>query len=417
MQVNEKFFIRELPNGMTLVAQEMEQVSSAVMAILVQGGAAHDPPASEGAAAVAAEWCFRGAGGRDTRQLNDALDSLGAQHGESALSEHMQFSSAQLGRNLGDVLAILADVIRRPSLADETFDRCRDLIAQDLAALEDEPARKCLLMLREKFYPHPLGRNPYGTAESLEAMTPEAIRSHVRKRLAPRDAILAVAGNVDWPMLCDVVDEHFGDWREAAEDGIEPVAPQGGVTFIAKPSAQAHIAMAHRSVTPASEHYYAARMAETILSGGMSGRLFTEVREKRGLVYSVGCRYHSLKDHAALFTYAGTRPEVAQQTFDVTVGELRRLAEGIEPEELARAKTQLKSSLVMRGESTSARASALAGDWYHLKRVRPLAEVADDIDNVAADDVLAYLQAYPADNFTVLVIAPEPIDTGAMDEN
>ena len=108
---------------------------------------------------------------------------------------------------------------------------------------------------------------------------------------------------------------------------------------------------------------------------------------------------------------------MAQQTFDVTVGELRRLAEGIEPEELARAKTQLKSSLVMRGESTSARESALAGDWYHLKRVRPLAEVADDIDNVAADDVLAYLQAYPADNFTVLVIAPEPIDTGAMDEN
>ena len=416
--MDEKFFTRRLPNGMTLLAQQMEHVSSAAMAMVIPAGAAHDPPGCEGAAAVAAEWCFRGAGQRDTRQLNDALDSVGAQHSESALSEHVQFFSAQLGLNMAAVLEIYADIVRRPRLADAAFEPCRALTLQDLTALEDEPARKSHLLLREKFYPHPLGRSVYGTAESLKAMTPGPIRTHARDCFSPEGAILAVAGDIDWDAFSGLAEKLFGDWQGGPADQISPTPPAGGVTFIHKPSAQAHIAIAHRSVTPGGEHYYSARMAETILSGGMSGRLFTEVREKRGLVYSVGCRYHSLKDHAGIFTYAGTRPQVAQQTFEVTVGELRRLAEGIEPEELARAKTQLKSALVMRGESTSARAAALAGDWYHLGRLRTLDEVAGEADKVTAEQVLEYLRAYPAEKFTVLVIAPEPIDTGAMmDEN
>ena len=156
-------------------------------------------------------------------------------------------------------------------------------------------------------------------------------------------------------------------------------------------------------------------MAECILSGGMSSRLFTEVREKRGLVYHVSTHYGSLKGLAGMFTYAGTRPEVAQETFDVTVRELRRLSEGIEPDELARARTQLKSSLIMQGQSTIARADALAGDWYHLGRLRSLAEMSEAIDNVTAEHVLAYLRGYPAGDFTTLVIGPEPINTGAAE--
>ena len=414
--MKERFFTQQSANGMTLLGQHMPQVSSAAMTLLLPAGAAHDPEGCEGAAAVAAEWCFRGAGDRDTRQLHDALDALGAQHQQGILSEHLQLTSSQLGRNLAAVVGIFAEVVRRPRLDDETFDPCRDLTLQDLAALEDEPMRKCNLLLREKFYPHPLGRGIYGTADSLQAMTPEALRAYVRRGFQPRGAILAVAGNVQWDAFCDAAESCFGDWAPGPEGQVAATPAVGGVTFIQKPSAQAHLAIAHRSVTAGDDHYYAARMAEIVLSGGMSGRLFTEVREKRGLVYSVGSRYHSLKDHAGIFTYAGTRPEVAQETFDVVVGELRRLAEGITPEELQRGKTQLKSSLVMRGESTGARAAALAGDWYHLGRLRGLEEISREVDAITAEQVFEHLRAYPAENFTVLVIAPEPIDAGAMNE-
>ena len=411
----EQFFIHELPNGMTLVGQHMPNVSSAAMTLIVPAGASHDAPQAEGSAAVAAEWCLRGAGGRDTHQLHDALDALGARHSESAQSEHIHFTSAQLGRNLADVLAIYADIVRRPQLQESTFAPCRDLVSQDLASLEDEPAHKCNVLLREKFYPHPLGRCVYGREESLREMTPERVRRHVRALFTPVGAILAVAGNIAWEAFRNLAERHFGNWQARRPKPVKTRKAEGGSTHIKKDSAQVHIAMAHRSVPIGDGHYYPARMAECILSGGMSSRLFTEVREKRGLVYHVSTHYGSLKGLAGMFTYAGTRPEVAQETFDVTVRELRRLSEGIEPDELARARTQLKSSLIMQGQSTIARADALAGDWYHLGRLRSLAEMSEAIDNVTAEHVLAYLRGYPAGDFTTLVIGPEPINTGAAE--
>ena len=152
-----------------------------------------------------------------------------------------------------------------------------------------------------------------------------------------------------------------------------------------------------------------------VLSGGAAARLHTELREKRGLVYHVSASYHSLKDHAGVFAYAGTRPELAQQTFDMTIGEIRRLADGIDDDEMDRAKTQLKSALIMQGESTVARANALASDHYHLGRLRSLAELSDAIDATTADDVLQHVRTHPAGNFTVLVIGPKPVDTGSLE--
>jgi len=413
--VPEQFHVKELPNGLTLVGQPMENVSSAAMTFQICAGASRDTDGLGGTAAVAAEWVFRGAGDRDTRQLNDALDALGSQHHESVRSEHTVFSASQLGRNLHDVLAIYADILRRPRLTDEAFVQCQALAMQDLATLEDEPARKCNILMRERFYPFPLGRCHLGSAESLQAITAETVRGHVSSMFSPAGAILSVAGNVEWESFCDDADAAFGDWSVSAPPPPVPTPPAGGVTHVSKDSAQCHIALAYCAWPLADDTHFPARMARTVLSAGMSSRLFTEVREKRGLAYHVATVYHSLKSCAGMFTYAGTVPDKAQETFDVTVGELRRLGEGISDDELTRAKTQLKSSLVRQGESTGARAETLASSWYHLKRLRSLKELSDEIDAVAVDDVLAYLHDHPAADFTVLVIGPEPIDTARTD--
>ena len=116
-----------------------------------------------------------------------------------------------------------------------------------------------------------------------------------------------------------------------------------------------------------------------------------------------------------MFTYAGTPPDRAQQTFEVTAGELRRLVEGITSEEMDRARTQLKSALVMQGESTAARADALASDWYHMRKLRSLSELSQAIEKVTVEEVLAYLREFPAEDFTVLIIGPEPLDISLID--
>ncbi|MFP4106968.1 MAG: M16 family metallopeptidase [Phycisphaerae bacterium] len=407
--MTETFHVKEYPSGLTLLGMPMPLVSSAAFTIALPGGAAYDPEPALGAGNVGIEWLFRGAGDMDTRALNDALEALGCDHGESVRSTHLVLSAVQLGRNLPKVLEIYADILRRPRLEDQTFQPSRQLALQDVLGLEDEPARKANILLREKFYPSPLGRCVFGHEQTLRAMTAEPIRAHLNRCLSPNGAIVSVAGNFEWDTLVGHVDELLGDWTKPALPPLEITPPENGVNHLEKDSAQSHIAMGHATVPLGHEHYYSARLAETVLSGGMASRLFTEVREKRGLAYSVGSSYHCVKDHAGIFTYVGTRPELTQETFDVTTGEIRRLAEGIDGEEMQRARVQLKSGLVMQGESTRSRAGSMASDWYLLGQVRTLEQIARATQEVTIDQVMDYLRQMPATDFTVLVIGPEGV--------
>ncbi len=405
----EEFFTREFDNGLTLVAQRMSGVSSSAVTIALPAGSAYDPPGGEGAASTGASWLLRGAGDRNTRQINDVLDSLGCQHHEEAHSEHLLVSTAQFGRNLPKILEVYADVLRRPSLGDETFGPCRDLVVQALDGLEDEPMRNCHVLVHEKFYPSPLGRNPLGTKKSLAGLKSGPVRSHLKKHLTPSGAIMSVAGKFDWKELSKTIEKQFGGWDGSAAAEVKTTPAEQGVTHLNKDTAQMQITLAYPAATIGDELYYAGRVTQMILSGGMGARLFTEVREKRALVYAVVARYHNIKGYAGMFVYAGTTPQRAQETLDVTVGELRRLSDGVGEDELARARTQLKSALIMQGESTSARADALAGDFYHLGRLRSLEEISAAIDAVTVDDVMEYVRKYPADNLTILTIGPDKL--------
>ena len=410
----EVFHVHEFDNGLTLLGQPMEQVSSAAVTIALPGGSAGDPGELAGAASVGAYWLLRGAGERDTRALHDAFDSLGCRHHEDAQNEHLVLGAALLGDNLAKALAIYSDILRRPHLAERAFAPCRELIAQELESLEDEPMRKASVMIREQFYPQPLGRCPLGSRPTLTAMTPDAVAAHLGRLLSPAGATIAVAGRFRWEELVYVVGELLGDWSGPAMPAPPTAPAPRGLRHLIKPTAQVQIMLAYPAETIRGKRYYPARLAQMVLSGGTSSRLFTEVREKRALVYAVGARYHSLRDHAGMFVYAGTTPQRAQETLDVTVAELRRLGEGATEEEMARARTQLKSALVMQGESTSARADALAGDWHHLRRLRSLEELSAAVDAVTADQVAEYARAFPADELTALTIGPDELDTSAL---
>jgi predicted Zn-dependent peptidase len=193
--------------------------------------------------------------------------------------------------------------------------------------------------------------------------------------------ILSVAGNIEWTPLCDQVERLFGDWKTGDEPAVRLGPEPKKRAHISKDTTQTQIALAYQSVPIGHADYYAAMGAVNVLSGGMSARLFTEVREKRGLCYSVWASYQTFKDRASILCYAGTTNERAQETLDVTLGELRRLADGIEQEELDRVKAGLKSSLIMQEESTSARAGTLASDWYYLGRVRSFDEIQAAIES------------------------------------
>jgi predicted Zn-dependent peptidase len=286
------------------------------------------------------------------------------------------------------------------------------LALQDLQGLEDEPRHKVMIELRRLHYPPPLGQDRRGTVEGIESLNADVIRAHYRRLFTPRGTIVSVAGNIDWPALRDQIGRLFGDWHAP-----EPPALALGQTtthraHLEKETTQTQIGIAYPSVPITDPEYYAAIGAVNVLSGGMSARLFTEVREKRGLCYAVSASYTGFKDRASVICYAGTTNERAQETLDVTLGELKRLQEGIEPEEVERLQAGLKSSLIMQEESTSSRAGTLASDWYYLGRVRSAEEIRSAIDSLTPAGITEHVRRHPPKDFTIVTLGPKALQTG-----
>jgi predicted Zn-dependent peptidase len=325
----------------------------------------------------------------------------------------MRFWGATLARNLPAALELYADILRRPHLPDEEIDPVKALAFQDLQSLEDEPRQKLLIELRRRHYPDPLGHDRRGTRGGIESLTPKAIRAHYQKLFQPRGAILSVAGNIDWEPLRQQVGRLLGDWGGGQLPALKLGLRPPGNEHLSKETTQTQIGIAYPSVPIGDADYYSAQGAVSVLSGGMSARLFTEVREKRGLCYAVWASYQTFKDRASVVCYAGTTNERAQETLDVTLAELRRLQDGIDPEEVARVQAGLKSSLIMQEESTSARAGTLASDWYYLGRVRSFDEIQSAVNALTPEGIVAHLCRHPPRDFTIVTLGPKPLRLSA----
>ena len=351
----------------------------------------------------------RGAGDRDSRALTLAMDSLGLDHSESIGQLNLHFWGSTLARAIPPSLEIFADILRRPHFPPEDLDAAKALALQDLQSLEDEPGSKVMVELRRRFWPMPLGQDRRGTAESIERITIADIRAFHRVRFGPHGCILAVAGNMEWNPLRDQVGKLFGDWSGKAAPPPQMLPPLAGHAHLEKDTTQTQVTIAYATVPFGHPEYYAAHGAVQVLSGGMGTRLFTEVREKRGLCYSVGASYQSFKDVAGVICYAGSLTERAQETLDVTIGELKRLADGVTEEEVQRVRAGLKSSVIMREESTSSRAAVLGSDFYYLGRVRPIEEVQAAIDSLTPATILDYVRKHPPRDFTIVTLGKSPL--------
>jgi predicted Zn-dependent peptidase len=407
--MSQEIFHETFPNGLTLLAERMKQVRSAALNFLVPAGCAYDPPQRLGIASVLSDLIVRGAGERNSRELTLALDNLGLDRDESVGSLHMRFWGATLARNLAAALEIYADILRRPHLPQDQLDAVKALAFQELQGIEDEPKQKVLIELRRRHYPPPLGQDRHGNRESIESLSADNIRAHYQRLFQPKGSILSVAGNIDSKKLRDQVARLFGDWKGDQEPTLTLGPQPPPHEHIEKETTQTQIGLAYPSVPIGHDDYYAAQGAVNVLSGGMSARLFTEVREKRGLCYAVWASYQTFKDRASVVCYAGTTNERAQETLDVTLQELKRLQDGIELEEVDRVKAGLKSSLIMQEESTSARAGTLASDWYYLGRVRSIDEIQSAIDSLTPQGITEHLRRHPPRDFTIVTLGPKPL--------
>ena len=320
--------MKTLPNGLTLVAEPMPWLPSASFNLLMPVGAAGDPEGQEGSGAVLNDWLYRGAGERDAREFSDALDDLGVRRGGGAGTEYATLSASLLADALPETLKLYADMVRRPRLEDQTLESARTLALQELWSLDDNPTQRLFIALSKAYFASGQGRSAYGTEEGLKNLSAESVRQDFGRRVAPRGAILSVAGGVKWDDLVSQVQEIFGDWGGESEALPEAeLAPQHS-EHIEADTSQTQIGVAFAGVAPGSEDWYKHALATGVLSGGMGSRLFSEVREKRGLVYSVAAVNRAVRGFGYTLGYAGTTPERAEETLRVLLGELSKLRKG-----------------------------------------------------------------------------------------
>jgi predicted Zn-dependent peptidase len=325
----------------------------------------------------------------------------------------MRFHGATLARNLPQALKIYADILRKPHLPYEELDAVKALALQDILSLEDEPQRKTFLELRKRHFPPPLSNDYRGTEAGINSLTIDCVRDYFRRHVQAQGTILSVAGNVEWQPLCDLVGDLFGDWNAGEDSPLQLGQVPERRLHMTKDTAQTQITLAYPSVPFGHPEYYAALGAVNVLSGGMSARLFTEVREKRGLCYEVGASYSTFKDRGSVFCYTAAVDELAQQAFDVTVAELRRLAEGVEPEEVERLQVGLKTSLVMAEESTGSRAGTLASDWYYLGRIRTFDEILTAVNSLTPEAIVEHVRRYPPRDFSIVTLGRQALNLDA----
>jgi predicted Zn-dependent peptidase len=398
-----------LDNGMVLLGEPMEGVESAAFGFMLPAGASVLPKGCCGGANIIEDWIFRGAGQRDSRALSDALDGLGVHRSSSVSSSHIALGGALEASNLSEALDLYADIILRAGLEDKEFEPSKQLAIDHVKSLVDDPRQNVLLKLREQFYPSPLGNSTAGRIDELEALTAQRTRQLLAEHFNLSESIFSVAGKYNFDSVSQQLEALF-DTKESKEVKQISIGERGKhYKHIHNDGAQVHIGLMTETVVPPDEDYYNARVAISVLSGGMSARLFTEVREKRGLCYAIGSRYHCLKEAAGIMCYAGTTPDKAQQTVDVIEEEFNRLKEGISSDEIQRAQAGLKSVLILQSESSSSRAGSIAGDYYMLGRVRSLDEIKQKVEETTVDSVQDFLSRKEFKDFTVVTIGPQEV--------
>lgn len=403
-------FQHRFSNGLVVLGETMPWLNTAAFSIQFPAGSAYQPLGQNGLAALTCEMSERGCAEYNNRQFLEATELLGASTANHVGTYHTGYSGTCLHEHFLSVLQLYAKLSREARLPPDELEAARMVCLQELYSQQDDLPQQTLRTLREQFFGPTLGRWPDGELDELECVSWSQIRDFYRERFSPQGMILAIAGNFNWSECLDKIASLWGDWQATSALGLAVTPGQGGYQHLEEDSQQTHIALAASTVPFGQEDYFLIRCAIGVLGDGMSSRLFQEVREKRGLCYTVFAGIHSLLDSACITAYSGTTAARAQETLDTIAAEFARLQEGIHEDELRRIKVQVRTGLMAQQESCRSRAGAIASDWFYLHRVRTREEINEQLNRLTVPRVNQYLADHPIEISSLVTVGSAPLE-------
>jgi len=377
-----------LPNGFRIVTENMPGLASASIGIWVSAGGRHETPNQNGIAHFLEHMAFKGTERRTSLQIAEAIEDVGGYINAYTSREVTAYYVRVLENDVALGLDVIADILRNPVLDPKEIEVERGVILQEIGQALDTPDDVIFDWLQEEAYPdQPLGRTILGPAERVSAFGQADLRSFIDDHYGPEQMILAAAGAVDHDEIVKLAEALFGDMPAKPLFQTAPAQFKGGETRQLKPLEQAHFALGFESPGYRADDIYVAQIYASALGGGMSSRLFQEIRENRGLCYSIFAQAGAYADTGMMTVYAGTSAEQLPELAGITIDEMKRAAADMSPAEVARARAQMKAGLLMGLESPSNRAERLARLIQIWDRIPPLEETIEKIDAVTTGDV------------------------------
>ncbi|HKP86896.1 MAG TPA: pitrilysin family protein [Blastocatellia bacterium] len=379
-----------LPNGLTIITERMNHVRSASVGIWVRSGSRHEAADINGISHFIEHTLFKGTRSRTSREIAIESDAIGGHVDAFTSREVAAYYVKVLDEHLPVAFDLLADLVTAPLFDNEELDRERNVVLEEIKMVEDTPDDLVHEVFVSNFWPdHPLGRSILGTAETLATFDHNRVAGYFESVYAPRNLVVSGAGNIEHTQFVEMVARYLSNLNDRPVDR-KASAPSYAArrVIINKDLEQAHLVLGMRCPPMISDDRYTMHVLNVILGGGMSSRLFQTIREEHGLAYAVFSGINSYTDAGYLSVYAATSPDQLGEVIKLSVEQFDKFkSEAVSDAELERAKGQLKVSIMLSLESTSARMSNLARQEIFFGRQFTLDEILERINRVKTEDV------------------------------
>jgi predicted Zn-dependent peptidase len=384
--------VTKLANGLTVATDRMPSVSSASLGIWIGVGTRHEHAEENGLAHLIEHMVFKGTSRRDAAAIAREIEDVGGHMNAYTSREQTAYYARVLSDDLPLAVDLIADIVQDSLYDTEELSRERTVILQEIAQVNDTPDDVIFDHFQEIAFPdQPLGRPVLGKPDVVRSVERDRLVNYIDTNYGPGSSVLSASGDVDHDALVELVGKRFDHLPGASKAETQRGAYKGGEMRVKKDLDQLHFTLGFRGVSYSDPDFYALQVLSTLYGGGMSSRLFQEVREKRGLVYSIHSFTSCYMDDGIFGVYAGTGPDEIGEVVPIVCDELLSIGDTLQEGELARARVQLKASLLMSRESTSTRCEQLAN--HLLVHGRP----------VDVDDIVAKVEAVDEDMIRRLV--------------
>lgn len=378
-----------LSNGLRVVTDSVPSVESIALGVWCDVGTRHEDMAHNGVAHMVEHMMFNGTNNRSAQDIVQQIENVGGQMNAYTSREVTAYYVHLLKEDTELAIDVLSDMIQHPTFPDKEIEKERGVIVQEIGMTNDTPDDLVFDLYQEKAYPgQALGAPILGTAEIVQNMEKATLFDYVERFYTPNRLVLSAAGNLNHEQIVRFAEKYFTDLPDDKERGEISAAYEGGEIRQVKDLEQSHVVLGFKGIHKAHDDYYASILLSTILGGGMSSRLFQEVREKRGLVYSTYASHSAYIDDGQFEIYAGTGPEKLSELVPVVCDELNKIKQDqVGTDELARAKAQLKSGILMGRESMLSRVNRQAKHLIHFNENVDITHIIEQIDAVSASSI------------------------------